>query len=116
MNPSEQLVVNHPFGSVDIQTPAYAATLAVTIKNENTILKPATLTGAMQINLTINANIRAGATIYMQLTSDGVARTVTFGTGFTAVALAGTISKTNSVQFIYDGSTFVQAGAASLIN
>lgn len=116
MNASENLVVNFPFGAIDTQSPAYAATLAVTIKNQGTILIPGTMTGAMTINLTINADINAGARLSIQLTSDGTARTVTFGTGFTAVALAGTISKTNKIEFEYDGTTFKQSGAAVLIN
>lgn len=95
-----------PFGSADVQTPAFAATLAVTITNLLTIINPATLTGAVTVNLTIDQGIKAGARIIYTALSDGTARTTTFGTGFKSPTLAGVISKTKSIEFVYDGTTF----------
>lgn len=105
-----------PFGDCDLQTPAYAATLAVTIADQLTFLIPATLTGALTINLTIVSTVRKGAILVCQLTSDGTARTTTFGTGFTAPALAGVISKTLNQSFIYNGTTFVPMAGGFQIN
>jgi hypothetical protein len=105
-----------PFAAADTQTPAYAATLAVSINNQLTILEPATLTGAMTINLTLDAGLKAGAIILLKHTSDGTARTTTFGTGFSAPAQVGVISKTFTQSFMYDGSAFLPMGAALQIN
>lgn len=101
-----QADISFPFGNADVQTPAYAATLAVTITDRMTILKPAVLTGALTINLTINEGIKAGSRLVVTALSDGTARAVTFGTGFTSPVLAGVISKTKSIEFVYDGTTY----------
>jgi hypothetical protein len=99
-------VNSYPFGNTDVQTPVFGATLAVTITNLMTIINPATLTGAMTVNLTIDQGIKAGARIVFTALSDTTARTVTFGTGFKSPTLAGVISKTKSIEFVYDGTTF----------
>lgn len=99
--------VQYPAGAADAQAPAYAATLAITITDQMTFLSTAAaLSGALTINLTIDAGVRAGARIFGSFLSDGTARAVTFGTGFTAPVLAGVISKTKSIEFVYDGTTF----------
>lgn len=104
--------VSWPFGEAEIQTPAYAATLEVTVKNQLTIVDVATLSGAITINLAIDDQVRAGALLQLQLTSDATARTATLGTGFLALAISGTISKTKVANFMYDGTQFVPVGAA----
>lgn len=106
--------VAFPFGQATLLTPAYSATLAVTITDQLVILKPAAMTGSMTINLTLPPDLHIGAMLLMELLSDTTARTVTFGTGFTAPTLAGTISKTNSYMFVYDGTSYVPMGAAQL--
>lgn len=98
--------VSYPFGNADVQTPTYAATLAVTITDRMTFLAPTVMTGSLTVNLTINEGIKAGARIFGTFLSDGTARAVTFGTGFTAPVLAGVISKTKTIEFIFDGTTF----------
>jgi hypothetical protein len=98
--------ISYPFGNADVQTPAYAATIAVTITDRMTILEPAVMTGALTVNLTIDQGIKAGARIFGAFLSDGTARAVTFGTGFTAPVLAGVISKTKALEFVYDGTSF----------
>lgn len=108
--------IAQPFGPADVQSPAYAATLAVTVTNQLTFIQPGTLTGALTINLTVDASVKAGAEVHCKLTSDGTARTTTFGTGFTSVALAGVISKTLVQTFIYDGTTFLPKGPGFQIN
>ena len=98
--------ISYPFGPCDIQTPAYAATITATITDRLTIIKPAVLTGALTLNLSINEGIPAGARIVFVGLSDTTARTTTFGTGFTSPTLAGVISKTKVIEFVYDGVTF----------
>ena len=106
-----------PFGPADLQTPAYTATLAVTIQNYVTLLEPATLTGAVTINLTIDQGVKAGARIIYKALSDGTARATTFGTGFQMTAgMAGVISKTKCIEFVYDGTSFLATGAGVQID
>jgi len=105
-----------PFGAADLQTPVFAATLAVSVTNQVTILEPAQMTGAMTINLTIDPGVRTGAKLYLKASSDTTARDITFGTGFSAPVLAGVISKTKTIAFFYDGTAFLPCGAGLQIN
>lgn len=105
-------VVEYPWGSADIQTPAFASTIAVSISNQLTIINPATLTGAVTINLTLDQGVKAGARILYIALSDGTARATTFGTGFQmAAGMAGVISKTKAIEFIYNGTAFYATSA-----
>lgn len=99
--------VSYPFGPADVQTPAYAATIAVTVNNAKTLLNIAQLTGAATLNLTIDGDLPAGAELIVKAQSDGTARDLTPGTGMTGTAIAGVISKTKYATYVYDGSTFV---------
>lgn len=106
-----------PYGSTDIQTPAYAATIAATIQNLMTIIAPAQMTGALTINLTLDQGVKAGARLLVKALSDGTARTVTWGTGFSnATAMTGVISKTKAIEFVYDGTGFVPTSAGVQID
>lgn len=90
-------------------TPAYGATLAVTIAKHETVLKPAELTGAVTINLTIGATVKKGAKLVLVTLADGSNRVVTLGTGFDAAAAdyTNTASTTFARSFIYDGTAFI---------
>jgi len=99
--------IKWPFGDADVQSPAYATPLAVTITDQMTILKPAAMSGALTINLTISAEVKIGAKLVLRALSDGTARTVTFGTGFQSGTMAGVISKTKAIEFTYDGTYFI---------
>jgi hypothetical protein len=95
----------------ELQAPAFAAILPVTVKQMESFLQPALLTGAVTINLTIDSQLTRGAKLYLKLTADATQRIVTLGTGFDAavpditVALSTTVFKT----FIYDGTAYVAA-------
>jgi len=102
---AEKNEVLFPFS--EVQSPAYGATLAVTVKQMETFLQPATLTGAVTINLTLDAQLTRGAKLYLKVTADGTARVVTFGTGFTATAITVTASTTFTRTFVFDGTTFL---------
>lgn len=98
-----------PAGGVDIQTPAYAATIPITIADQFTIINPAILTGALTINLTITPTVRAGAVI-QTLIKTTATEVFTAGTGFTGPTQTGVAGKTKSALWIYDGTTFKMAG------
>lgn len=104
-------MINAPFGAADVQTPAYSATLAVTVTNQLTILEPAILTGDCTLNVTIDSQVKAGAVLLLvqAATTDGM--DVTFGTGIDAPNLVGVTGKTKSQSFMYDGVSFKAMGA-----
>jgi hypothetical protein len=105
MATTTQATIKYPFGAADLQQPTYAATLAVTITNNVTIIDPTILTGNLTINLTIDSEVGYGALILCELTATGTEVT-TFGTGFTSPTLTGVAGKTKCMMFMYDGTSF----------
>jgi hypothetical protein len=105
--PAEKQEVLFPFS--DKQTPDFAATLPVTVKQMNTFLQPATLTGAVTINLTLDAQLSPGAKLYLKATADGTNRVITLGTGFNAASTAITVTASTCFcrTFVFDGTSFV---------
>jgi hypothetical protein len=112
---SGENIIRYPFGAADVQSKAYAATIAVDIKNSETVVKVAQLTGAATINATLSAELPVGSVLTVELEADGTARTVTWGTGFTGVAYQVAISKKAVASFKFTGTTFVSTGVI-LIN
>jgi hypothetical protein len=110
-------LIKYPFGAADQQAPAYAANIAATIKNQMTIIKPGTLTGALTLDLTIDSQVSVGARLLLVLTSDGTARTTTLGTGIDGPAIVGVINKTMSQEFCLDGDgVFKPVGSFAQVN
>jgi hypothetical protein len=105
-------IVKWPFGAVTSSALSATGAQAVTIQNELTLIDGATTqaTGNRTVNLTINAMVKAGAMIQANIKSAAV-ETCTWGTGMTAPVMTGVAGKTKSVLFVYDGTTFKQAGA-----
>ena len=99
--------ISYPFGELDKQSKAYAATIALTIKNQKTQVEVAELTGDLTLTATAASDLRAGAELLVKLKSDTTARAATLSTGFLGTSVAGTISKTKVAKFEYDGSKFV---------
>lgn len=104
--------VNFPFGVVDAPTLTATGAQAVTIENQNTILKTPTITGGITFNLTISSELKSGAVIWVVVKTTGT-ETVTYGTGFFdgQTGITGVAGKTFSQLFIYDGTDFKAASA-----
>jgi hypothetical protein len=102
------------FPVADVQSKDYAASIALTIKQMITFVTVATLTGALTLTASINAQVTKGAMLFVKLTSDGTARDTTLSTGITGTTVAGTISKSKLASFVYDGTTFVHIGTQQL--
>ena len=103
--------VNYPFGSVDTQTIAAATTTAaLTISEQETIVTTETMTGNVTINLTVSAEVRAGAKLHLKATTNG-SETVTFGTAIEAPVITGSAGKTVCQSFFYNGTNFYPCGA-----
>jgi hypothetical protein len=93
--------IKYPFGKADVQKPAFANPIAITVKNALTIVQVA-LTGATTLNVTVDAECPVGAELSLRLTSDATARDTTLGTGIDGPIITGTISKTKSQSFFLD--------------
>jgi hypothetical protein len=90
--------------------PAYVATLALTPNAANAIYRPATLTGAMTINLTVTSAKVCDRLTFL-FVADGTNRVVTFGTGTTSSGtLTVTASKKAAITFMFDGTAYVACG------
>ncbi len=94
---------------------AYAASMQANVKESRSIITLA-MTGAGTLTLSPDATPTVGDEIILKVSSDATARELTFGTGFIAPVLAGTINKTKVICFMYDGSNFIATSAAVQIN
>ncbi len=94
---------------------AFAENMAANVSESRNIITIA-LTGAGTLALSSDAKPVVGDEIILKVSSDATARDLTFGSGFTAPVLTGTINKTKTQHFVYDGSNFIATGAAIQIN
>ena len=110
---SEQTVqgdLKWPYGAATNSTVTADSVVTVTISNNLTLLNFGTLSKAMTLTLTPDAELEAGAMLVIKAKSDGTARNITLS-GATPTAWSGTISKTKVQTFIYNGSAFIATGA-----
>ena len=97
-------------GIADVQTPAYAATIAIAPTSRQTRIIPAQLTGAVTINATTTGMI-AGDKVDFAFSADGTNRIVTFGTNFkSSGTLTVTASKWAGATGMFDGTYIVMQG------
>ena len=92
-------------------------TVAITVKNSFTVIDLVTTkaTGNRTINLTVDANVRKGDTILVQMKTNDT-ETHTFGTGFTVPTVTGVAGKTKNQLCVYNGSSFTAVAAAVQID
>jgi hypothetical protein len=93
--------------SSETQAHDYAAAIAIPVAAQETIVNIAELTGAVTLTATVAATVKKGAKVYVRLQSDTTARDATLSTGFEGTTVAGVISKTKIVTFVYDGTNLV---------
>lgn len=99
--------VKYPFGKADVRSITSAATMAVSVENQETQITISQMTAAGTLNLDIDAEVEAGAELTIKVSADGTGRTLTFGTGMLGVAVAITASKTQIIHCKYMGGVFV---------
>lgn len=104
-------MVKYPHGAASGVALTATGAQAVTINNDLTIIDGVTTeaTGNRTINLTIGATILVGARILARLKTNGT-ETTAFGTGMSGATLTGVAGKTKNVEFVYTGTSFVEAG------
>lgn len=105
---SDDLTREVLFPLAEVQAPDYAANIAATVKQMDTFIQPAELTGNATINLTIDAQLSPGAKVHLKLDADASNRTVTLGTGFDAglATIVVAATKVAFMSFVYDGVAF----------
>jgi hypothetical protein len=103
----------YPAGAHSTQLLTATGTQALTIANSFTIIdgKTTQRTGNLTLDLTLDAELRAGARILLKIKS-AATETFTFGTGIDAPVITGVAGKTITQLFIYDGTIFYPAGTA----
>jgi len=96
----------------DYKAPAFAASIKVVATQQDTLVVPAQLTGAVTFTAD-TAQPYIGDKLRFLLKSDATGRAATFGTGFSS---AGTLtlaaSKEGYIEFIFNGTVWVEMGRA----
>lgn len=107
--------INWPFGPAVHEKPAYAPTIALTIKNQRTIIEPAILTGNLVLDLTIDSQVQKGAIVDLIIKTTAT-ETITLGTGIDGPPMVGVAGKTRTQSFFYDGTSFKPCGTSVQID
>jgi hypothetical protein len=103
--------VRFPFDNATTVALTATGAQAVSITDDLTIINGVSVsaTGNRTINLTIDDEITVGARIFLKSKTDGTETTI-FGTGMQGATITGASGKTKCVEFVYDGTNFVEAG------
>ena len=103
--------ISYPYGAIATESiAASTTTAAITISAAETIITTATMTGNCTLNLTVGAEVKAGAKLYLIFKSNAT-ETFTFGTGIEAPVITGVAGKTQTQGFVYNGTNFYPMGA-----
>jgi hypothetical protein len=97
-----------PHGKADYQTATIAtdSTVSVDITNRLTYVVLPTINNNITIHLDVISGLQKGAFLIFELPNGAAAKTVTFGDKLDAPVLTGTISKTKTVTFLWDGTNY----------
>lgn len=111
---------NHQLFYREVQTPVYAASVAITTKDPKSELVKilfSQITGAMTLTADVN-NPYNGDEMIIKMPMDSTGRTVTFSTGFTVTAstIVGTANSICVVTFMFDAQTQTWVEIARAIN
>lgn len=104
-------IIKFPFGAATAVALTATGAQAITVVNMLTIVDGVTVqaTGNRTLNLTIDAAVQTGARMFIKSKTNATETTI-FGTGMQGATVTGAGGKTKTVEFIYDGSNFVEAG------
>lgn len=107
-------IVSYPFGPMAIFAILFAAVMSADIGNQKTFIDVGEMSADATLDLVIDPCLNAGAELVVKALSDGTGRDLTLGTGFTGNVIVGTISKTNVMTFMYDGTSFLHTGTKQI--
>lgn len=109
--------VSYPFGKIDEIALGTGGAQAITIDSQETQLKAASAETAMTINLTIDAGVRPGAKLVVDIQQDSAAGdNITFGTGMVGAAITGVLNDRDVATFYYDGINFVKTSEEKAVD
>jgi hypothetical protein len=111
------MTIKAPFGAVDTATLSATGAQAITIANQVTYVDGVTTvaTGNRTLNLTISAEVTAGARIFIAAKTTGTETTIA-GTGITMPTITGGAGKTKVTELFYNGTGFVATSAGYQID
>lgn len=95
-----------PFGEADVLSPAYAASVAIEIDNNMTIIVAPALTGAIEFDLSAHAELRPGAIVVINVDQGATGRDVTFGSEVVGAGITGVANDKDTVTLQWTGSKF----------
>jgi hypothetical protein len=104
-------IVKYPFGPATEVALTATGAQAIAVDNDLTIVDGVTVeaTGNRTLNLTVDPSVNAGARMFVKSKTNGTETTI-FGTTMQGATITGAAGKTKCVEFIYDGTNFVEAG------
>lgn len=110
-------IVKWPFGPASEVALTATGAQALSIHNDLTIVDGAGVeaTGNRTLNLTIDANLNAGARLVVK-SKTAATQTTICGTGITGPTITGVAGKTKVFEAVYDGNAFVAIGTAVQID
>ncbi len=104
--------VNFPL--MENETVVAAATIPITAKFAENIKNIGVLVGDTAIDVTLDAQLRDGAKLHLQVTDSGAGDTVSFGTNMQGKAQTLTAGKSYLISFILISGVFVLQSASLL--
>ena len=104
-------IIKFPFGPATVVALSATGAQAITVTNMLTIVDGVTVaaTGNRTLNLTVDANLEVGARMFIKSKTAGTETTV-FGIKMLGTTITGEAGKTKTVECIFDGTNFVEAG------
>lgn len=111
-----QRTINYPFGAAQGFTCATSGTVAVTGSNQMIYMSAVpTLTAAATISLTAASSLKAGAIVLVAIKTTST-EVVTYGGNLKSLNDTGSVGKTWSKAFLYNGTNFYPMGSKQLID
>lgn len=100
-----------PFDNATTVALSATGAQAIAINDDMTIIDGVTTqaTGNRTLNLTVDDEVIVGARLFLKSKTNGTETTI-FGTGMQGATITGEAGKTKCVEFVYDGTNFVEAG------
>lgn len=104
-------IVKWPFGPATTVALTAEGDQNLSIVNDLTIVDGVTVqaTANRSLKLTVAAQVNAGARLFCKLKTNGT-ETTAFSTKMQGATLTGAAGKTKCVEFMYDGTNFVETG------
>jgi hypothetical protein len=109
--------IRYPFGAPDSAALSATGAQAITITGGYTVIDGVSTpaSGNRTLNLTVDAELQAGARLSVKLKSAST-ETTTFGTAIDGPVITGVAGKTFCQSFTYDGGSFLPDGTAVQID